>query len=75
MNEADEVKVERSGFVGDEVGLGDVLRVAHLSAFLSCDVGSCLHTTYITRVVKYWGLAVATHSIGMAPLTCTCTCT
>lgn len=50
-----------------------ILFIAHLSAFLSYDMGSCLHTTYIIRVVKYWGLAVATHCIGMAPLTCTCT--
>lgn len=26
--------------------------IAHLEAFLSCDMGSCLHTTYMTRVVK-----------------------
>lgn len=47
--------------------------IAHLEAFLSYDMGSCLYTTYIIRVVKYWGLAVATHCIGMAALTCTCT--
>lgn len=70
MNEADEVKEERSGFVGDEGGLGDAVRVARravklceewpyslycslrLSAFFSYDVGSCLHTAYIIRVVK-----------------------
>lgn len=93
MNEADEAKVERSGFAWRRgwVGSGDAVRVArravklclewpygilliaHLEAFLSYDVGSCLHTTYIIRVVKYWGLAVATHCIGMAALTCTCT--
>lgn len=91
MNEADEAKVERSGFAWRRGWFGRrvarcalscetlfgvalwILFIAHLSAFFSYDMGSCLHTTYIIRVVKYWGLAVATHCIGMAALTCTCT--
>lgn len=89
MNEADEVKVEKERFVcwrrGDAVRVArravkfclewpySLHCSLRLSAFFSYDVGSCLHTTYIIRVVKYWGLVVATHCIGMAALTCTYT--
>lgn len=66
LNEADEAKVERSGlFVGDEVGLGDALRVARRAVKLClewpCGFSSLLTWRHFLAMIR--DLAFILHTL------------